>query len=98
MTGFLLTLVGTSCLCVSMPKHYRQVVRGGSPTKRRRYALRVAGYLLLAAAVYACTAEVGVGVGLTAFAAYLTIGVLGIALLLPLLPDPRKRRVSPPPY
>ena len=94
MTGLLLTVAGTACLCVSMPKHYRQVVRGAAPTKRRRYALRVAGYLLLAAAVYACTTAAGVGVGLTAFTAYLTIGIVGIALLLALAADSKKRHGS----
>ena len=96
MTGLLLTLAGAACLCLSMPKHYRQVVGSPAPRERRHYTLRVAGYLLLAAAVYACTTVAGVGVGLTAFTAYLTIGIVGIALLLPLLTDSRKRRASDP--
>lgn len=99
MIELLLTVTGTSLLCVSMPKHYRQIVdllaeRFGTRTdaeltRTGRYALRAVGYALLAAAVYVCIAAVGVGVGLAAFAAYLTIGVFGLALLLSLLPRRR---------
>lgn len=99
MIELLLTVAGTSLLCVSMPKHYWQIVdllakrfgmrAGAGLTRTGRYALRTAGYAVLAAAVYACIAAVGVGVGLAAFAAYLTIGVFGLALLLSLLPRRR---------
>ena len=99
MIELLLTVAGTTLLCVSMPKHYLQIVdllanrfgvrTGAELTRTSRYALRAAGYALLAVAVYACIAAAGVGVGLAAFAAYLTIGIFGLALLLSLLPRRR---------
>lgn len=94
MTGFLLTLGGASCLCLSMPQHFRRVFRGATLTRPGRYSLRVAGYGLLAVAVYACADRHGIGVGLTVFTAYLTVAILAIALILPLVPDPKKRRTT----
>ncbi|MEM7501589.1 MAG: DUF3325 domain-containing protein [Pseudomonadota bacterium] len=83
MIEFVLTVAGTALLCLSMRKHWKQVLPGRARSQTAAMAIRSAGYCLLLAAAVMASIRYGTGVGLTLFFALLTVAVFGIALLLP---------------
>ncbi|MEM7432905.1 MAG: DUF3325 domain-containing protein [Pseudomonadota bacterium] len=83
--GFLLTLAGALTLCVSMKKHFRQVFPSKTYAETSSRILRISGFVILAVAAVVCSSVKGVGLGLTWFAALLTVAVFSIAMALPYL-------------
>ena len=84
MISFLFILAGTSCLCLAMSRHYRQLFRNRSLSTRKKAILNTAGYTCLALGLFTCTQSMGPAVGGTAFVAYLSVAIFSLALILTL--------------
>ncbi|MEM7585906.1 MAG: DUF3325 family protein [Acidobacteriota bacterium] len=83
MIIFILTLAGTALLCVSMPKHWQQILPGRGYARQPAMALRALAYLVLLGAMILASRSHGVGVGITIFFGMLSVATLGIAVALP---------------
>lgn len=83
MTEFALTLAGSLLLCLSMRKHWRQILGDQELKPGVATTLRSLGFGVLLIAAIVASIRHGVGVGLTVFFAHLTVAVFGIAVALP---------------
>ncbi|MRW82991.1 DUF3325 family protein [Pseudoduganella sp. FT26W] len=90
LTAFGLCFAGMAAFSLAIDRHHRQVYGDDTPV-RKRYLLRVAGTLLLVAAIVPCVLLWGGGAGVVAWIGMLTIGALLPATLLPYWP----RRIAP---
>ncbi|KQV90054.1 hypothetical protein ASD15_25605 [Massilia sp. Root351] len=77
-----LCYAGMAALALAMDRHHQQW-RGRDATPLARSSLRVAGALLLAAALLSCSDLWGVGAGVVGWTGFLTAGALILAFLLP---------------
>lgn len=83
MIAFVLTLIGTMLLCISMRKHWKQILPEREHSAGAAKAMRAAGYVLLLSAAIVSIASWGTGYGLTLFVAFLNVAVFGIAIAIP---------------
>lgn len=83
MIVFFLTLVGAALLCVSMKRHWRQILPSVEHSSTTARLLRTVGYALLLVAAVLAANLYGTGIGLTLFFALFTVAHFGIALILP---------------
>jgi hypothetical protein len=90
LTAFGLCFAGMAALSLAIDRHHRQVYGDDAPP-RKRYLLRIAGTLLLVAAIVPCVLLWGGGAGFVAWIGMLTIGALLSATLLPYRP----RHIAP---
>ncbi|MCK8784097.1 DUF3325 domain-containing protein [Roseomonas sp. NAR14] len=81
-----LAYAGFTALCLAMERHHEQVFQARRVPPRRRRALRIAGWLLLAASPVPCILAEGWGYGTVLWCGVLTAAVLPLALLLPYAP------------
>lgn len=79
--GLAASLGGFALLCLSMRPHESRVL-GQSATAGRRNGARVGGALLLALALFIAVCSEGLGIGLTAWYAWLAAGATAVVLLL----------------
>lgn len=79
-----LCYAGLSGLCLAMDRHHRQVWTGKAPAAQR--GLRLAGWLLLALALWPCILAWGAAVGVVLWLGWLAVGGLLLVLLLPYRP------------
>ncbi|MBM7062628.1 DUF3325 domain-containing protein [Pseudomonas sp. UL073] len=82
--GSALAFAGLAGLCLGMDRHHKQVWAGKAP--RRQRALRLAGWLLLALALWPCLQVWGSAVGPVVWCGLLSAAALGLVLLLPYAP------------
>ena len=80
-----LSYAGFLALCLSMPRHYKDVLQSNAPDRVLRI-LRIAGWLLLAGVFAAAVAQAGWQVGSVLGIAVLTVGALAVSLLLTYAP------------
>ncbi|OLF55969.1 DUF3325 domain-containing protein [Pseudomonas chlororaphis] len=85
LLALLLCYPGFAGLCLSMERHHAELL-GHKPTAGRRRALRGAGWLLLAAALWTAVAAAGWGLGLVHWCAALMLSALSLVLVLPYQP------------
>lgn len=76
---------GFVALCLSIDRHHEQIL-GKRPHAATRLTLRLAGWLALATAAAPCINPLGVSVGLTLWAALLSVAALLQVLLLTYAP------------
>lgn len=81
MLALLLSLVGFASLALAMPKHHHDLF-GRSPSKARKRALGVGGWLLLGASIWPLIASDGVAVGITFWFGVITVAALIVAMSL----------------
>lgn len=81
-----LAYAGFAALCLAMERHHGEVFGTRRIPPRRRIALRVVGWLLLAASLPACVAGWGWAFGTVAWCGVLTAAALLVVLLLPYRP------------
>lgn len=81
----LLTYTGFTALCLSMPRHYDELL-GHKPSTRRRQGLKVGGWLLLYLSLWAAVKANGWSFGLVDWFAVLMLSALALVLLLPYRP------------
>nr|WP_187670131.1 DUF3325 domain-containing protein [Pseudomonas carbonaria] len=79
-----LSYAGMAGLCLGMDRHHVQVWPRKSRARQR--LLRLAGWLLLAAALWPCLRAWGGAVGTVVWCGVLTAGALALVLLLPYRP------------
>lgn len=79
-----LCYAGMAGLCLAMDRHHSQVWKAKAPTRQR--LLRVAGWLLLALAVWPCVQIWGGAVGPVVWCGMLSVGAFTLVLLLPYRP------------
>ncbi|UVE17865.1 DUF3325 domain-containing protein [Pseudomonas sp. LS44] len=84
--GAALSFAGMAGLCLGMDRHHQQVWARKAP--RRQRALRLAGWLLLALALWPCLQVWGSAVGPVVWCGLLSAAALSLALLLPYGPRP----------
>lgn len=72
-------------LCLAMDRHHAQVLHG-KPQRSRRQLLRLAGWALLAAALWLCSLAWGWAIGPVAWFGLLSMAALGLVFLLPYAP------------
>ncbi len=85
--GFTLSFLGCVLLSLSMKRHYAQVNRNGSLSKRVSIVLRVLAYQCLFACGAVCIQRCGVGIGLVWWWGLLTLTALLQSLLLAYRPQ-----------
>lgn len=85
LLALLLCYAGFTALCLSMPRHHDQLL-GGKPTKRRRHALHIGGWLLLGLSLWSAVSINGWSFGLVDWFAVLMLSALALVLLLPYRP------------
>lgn len=86
VAAFGLCFAGMAALGLALDRHYEQLTGVDTTPRRHRVPLRVVGWALLAAALWPCIASNGVGVGLTAWSAWLAAGAMAVAWTLPYVP------------
>ncbi|MFM9926450.1 DUF3325 domain-containing protein [Variovorax sp. H27-G14] len=86
LLGLALAFAGMAGLSLAMDRHYDQLTRLREAPVRHRLTLRVAGAVLLAAAIVPCVMAWGATVGTVAWLGLLSAGALPVALLLPYRP------------
>ena len=84
--AFALCWAGMQALGLAMDRHYEQLTGRRAPPPSQRVALRAAGGVLLAAALWVCFSGWGPAIGFVVWWGFLTLGALAVALLLPALP------------
>lgn len=82
--GIALCYAGMAALCLGMDRHHRQVWSRIAPRLQR--GLRVAGWLLLAVALWPCIRAWGGSVGVVVWFGLLSAAALLLVLLLPYRP------------
>ncbi|WP_424811814.1 DUF3325 domain-containing protein [Roseococcus sp. YIM B11640] len=85
LLGTSLAYAGFLALCLSLERHYRDVV-GGRPSSRRVLALRVLGWALIALSAWPCVSVWGWAMGSVGWFGLLTAAALGLVYLLPYAP------------
>lgn len=81
----LLCYVGFTALCLSMERHYSDLLAGKSSLRRRRL-LKVAGWLLLAVSIWAAVSAEGWTMGLVKWSAVLMASAVLLVFLMPYRP------------
>lgn len=81
----LLCYVGFTGLCLSMERHYSDLL-AGKPSLRRRRLLKAAGWLLLAVSIWAAVSAEGWTMGLVKWSAVLMASAVLLVFLLPYRP------------
>lgn len=79
-----LSYAGMAGLCLGMDRHHQQVWSVKAPARQR--LLRLAGWLLLALALWPCVQAWGAAVGSVAWLGMLSAAALALVLLLPYRP------------
>jgi hypothetical protein len=79
-----LCYAGMAGLCLAMDRHHSQVWKAKAPNRQR--LLRVAGWLLLALAVWPCVLIWDGAVGPVVWCGMLSVGAFVLVLLLPYRP------------
>lgn len=82
----LLCYVGFTALCLSMTRHYGDLLGGPALTVRRAGLLKLGGWLLLALSSWVAVAADGWGFGLVNWFAVLMASVMLLVLLMPFRP------------
>ncbi|GFM89076.1 hypothetical protein PSCICO_44750 [Pseudomonas cichorii] len=77
--------IGFTALCLSMPRHYGELL-SGLLTERRSRALKLAGWLFLAVSSVVAVNDAGWGVGLAQWFAVLMISAVLLVFLMPFKP------------
>lgn len=85
LLALLLCYGGFAALCLSMDRHYADLL-GRKPSPRRRQGLKFGGWLLLGVSLWAAVAAMGWGLGLVEWFAVLMFSALLLVLLLPYRP------------
>ncbi|MFP6848312.1 MAG: DUF3325 domain-containing protein [Pseudomonas sp.] len=80
-----LCYAGMAALCLGMDRHHQQVWSRKAP--RRQRGLRLAGWLLLAIALWPCVQAWGGAVGVVIWFGLLSAAALLLVLLLPYRPQ-----------
>lgn len=83
--ALLLCYGGFTLLCLSMDRHHSDLL-GRKPSARRRQALRLSGWVLLALSLWAAVAATGWSLGLVQWCAVLMLSALLLVLLMPYQP------------
>ncbi|RMQ50667.1 hypothetical protein ALQ04_04342 [Pseudomonas cichorii] len=81
----LLCYLGFTALCLSMNRHYGELL-SGSLSERRSRSFKLAGWLLLAASSWVAVDDGGWGVGLAQWFAVLMASVVLLVFLMPFRP------------
>jgi hypothetical protein len=81
----LLCYLGFTGLCLSMTRHYGELVHGKLSATRGR-TLRVAGWLALLLSLWAAVSAAGWGIGLVQWFAALMASALALLFLIPYRP------------
>lgn len=81
----LLCYVGFTALCLSMERHYSDLL-AGKPSLRRRRLLKAAGWLLLAVSIWAAASAEGWTMGLVKWSAVLMASAVLLVFLMPYRP------------
>lgn len=85
LLALLLCYGGFTALCLSMDRHHTELL-GHKPSPRRRHALKIVGWLLLAVSLWAAVSRTGWSLGLVEWSAVLMLSGLALVLLLPYRP------------
>lgn len=85
LLALLLCYGGFTALCLSMDRHYTELL-GRKPSVRRRQGMRILGWLSLTLSLWAAVSATGVGLGLVQWFAVLMLSGLLLVLLLPYHP------------
>ena len=85
LLALLLCYAGFTALCLSMPRHHDELL-GNKPSARRARHLKLAGWLLLGASLWAAVAANGWSFGLVDWFAVLMGSALVLVLLMPYRP------------
>ncbi|MGY4637187.1 DUF3325 domain-containing protein [Pseudomonas sp. TE24901] len=85
LLAFLLCYAGFTALCLATDRHHGELLHS-KPMPGRRLGLRVAGWSLLAVAIWPAVAATGWGQGLVEWCAVLMLSALLLVLLLPYRP------------
>ena len=85
LAALLLCYSGFTALCLSMERHYAELL-GRKPSPRRRQGMRVGGWLLLAVSLWAAVTSTGWSLGLVEWFAVLMLSALLLVLLMPYRP------------
>lgn len=81
LLAFVVAFAGFAALALSLDRHHEDVWHR-TPGRRAVWALRVVGWLLLAAALVPCVRSDGLASGIVLWAGLLTMAALCVALLL----------------
>lgn len=81
----LLCYVGFTALCLSMERHYSDLL-AGKPSLRRRRLLKATGWLLLAVSIWTAVSAEGWTMGLVKWSAVLMASAVLLVFLLPYRP------------
>ncbi len=85
LLALLMCYAGFTALCLSTDRHHGELLHS-KPSARRRWVLRVMGWLLLALAIWPTVTLAGWGQGLVEWCAVLMLSALLLVLLLPYRP------------
>ena len=83
---FFVCYAGMLALCLAMDRHHAQVIKGKKPHPPRRIGLRIAGWSLIAGALWLCSLAWGWAIGPVAWLGLLSAAALGLVFLLPYAP------------
>ena len=85
LLALLMCYAGFTALCLSTDRHHGELLHS-KPSARRRWVLRVMGWLLLAVSIWPAVTLAGWGQGLVEWCAVLMLSALLLVLLLPYRP------------
>ena len=85
LLALLMCYAGFTALCLATDRHHGELLHS-KPSPRRRLGLRVAGWSLLAVALWPAVSVAGWGEGLVQWCAVLMLSALLLVLLLPYRP------------
>ncbi|KTC53581.1 hypothetical protein AO262_33440 [Pseudomonas fluorescens ABAC62] len=85
LVALLMCYAGFTLLCLSTDRHHGELLHS-KPSPRRRLGLRLAGWSLLAVAIWPAVRVSGWGQGLVEWCAVLMLSALLLVLLLPYRP------------
>ena len=85
LLALLLCYAGFTALCLSMERHYSDLL-GRKPALAMRRRMKVTGWLLLALSLWAAVSATGWGLGLVEWFAVLMLSALLLVLLMPYRP------------
>src|SRR5688500_974026 len=84
-TIFTLTFSVMTSLCLSMDQHFKKIW-SSNLTKKKRYFLKVMGWLLIVVAILPSIAYWGNAIGIVAWFGFLSASALTLVLLLAYIP------------